>query len=262
MNWQSKRALLTGASGGIGQAIARELAEKGVSLILVGRNQKKLEALMRQLSGEGHHIIVADIATTTGLESVVSYVEQWGGLNMLINNAGVSHLSMLEDMDHKEIPRIISTNLIAPMSLTHALMPTFKQSSEASIINIGSAFGSIGFAGQTAYCASKFGMRGFSESLYRELADTQIEVFYLAPRATSTNINSSTAMAMNEELGNHIDSPDLVAKCLVEQLQNKKPRCFIGFPERIFVKLNGAFPHIVDKALFKKLPIIKRFICS
>lgn len=261
MDWNKQRCLLTGASGGIGQAIAQALAEKGVTLILQGRNQARLEQLRERLPGN-HYVLCADLGDHSERQELARKVSVMGGISMLINNAGISHLSLLEDTEAQEIDKVINTNLIAPIMLTQALLPALKQSQDTYIVNIGSAFGSIGFAGQSAYCASKFGMRGFTESLYRELADTKIHVSYLAPRATATQINSDVAVAMNQKLGNSIDPPEKVAQRLITQLEGRKARAFIGFPERLFVKINGLFPSIVDKALIKKLQIIKSFIAQ
>ena len=259
MNWEKQRCVLTGAAGGIGQAIAKTLAEKGVSLILVGRNSMKLHTLAEALPGN-HDVICADLSCAKERVALVTKVAELGGLTMLVNNAGVSHLSLLEDTDSTTIESVIETNLLAPMLLTQALLPHLQQNRVTYIVNIGSAFGSIGFAGQSAYCASKFGLRGFTEALMRELADSNIRVSYLAPRATATAINSDVANAMNKALGNHVDTPETVAEHFVALLESAQNRGFIGFPERLFVKLNGAFPSLVDKALLKKLPIIKRFI--
>lgn len=263
MQWQQQTCLLTGATGGIGQAIAKALANKGVRLILQGRNESRLQKLSDSLSGE-HKILVADITTGQGREKIRHFAEL-NTISMLINNAGVGQFSLLEDTEEAAIADTLETNLLAPILLTQELLPLLQkadqqQTAPSYLVNVGSAFGSIGFAGQSIYCASKFGLRGFTEALYRELADTNVHVSYFAPRATATSINSDQAMAMNKALGNNVDSPESVANALIQQLEKGHARQFVGFPEKLFVKINGAFPHIVDKALFKKLPIIKRFL--
>jgi short-subunit dehydrogenase len=131
---------------------------------------------------------------------------------------------------------------------------------KGSIVNVGSSFGSIGYPYQTLYCASKFGLRGFSEALSRELSDTPVKVSYLAPRATDTDINDAQTRAMNKALGNQMDSPKLVADELVALLNSNKTRRFIGFPEKLFARINGVFPRIVDNAIAKQLPKIKQFL--
>ena len=263
MQWQQQTCLLTGATGGIGQAIAKALANKGVSLILQGRSESRLQQLNDSLTGE-HKILVADITTIQGREKICRMAEL-NAISMLINNAGVGQFSLLEETEEAVIVDTLEINLLAPILLIQELLPLLQKADQQQpapsyVINVGSAFGSIGFAGQSIYCASKFGLRGFTEALYRELADTNVHVSYFAPRATATSINSDQAMAMNKALGNSVDSPESVANALIQQLEKGHARLFVGFPEKLFVKINGAFPHIVDKALFKKLPIIKRFL--
>lgn len=263
MQWQQQTCLLTGATGGIGQAIAKALANKGVSLILQGRSESRLQQLNDSLTGE-HKILVADITTIQGREKICRMAEL-NAISMLINNAGVGQFSLLEETEEAVIVDTLEINLLAPILLIQELLPLLQKADQQQpapsyVINVGSAFGSIGFAGQSIYCASKFGLRGFTEALYRELADTNFHVSYFAPRATATSINSDQAMAMNKALGNSVDSPESVANALIQQLEKGHARLFVGFPEKLFVKINGAFPHIVDKALFKKLPIIKRFL--
>ncbi|NLU98343.1 short chain dehydrogenase [Marinomonas sp. UCMA 3892] len=263
MQWQQQTCLLTGATGGIGQAIAKALANKGVSLILQGRSESRLQQLNDSLTGE-HKILVADITTIQGREKICRMAEL-NAISMLINNAGVGQFSLLEETEETVIVDTLEINLLAPILLIQELLPLLQKADQQQpapsyVINVGSAFGSIGFAGQSIYCASKFGLRGFTEALYRELADTNVHVSYFAPRATATSINSDQAMAMNKALGNSVDSPESVANALIQQLEKGHARLFVGFPEKLFVKINGAFPHIVDKALFKKLPIIKRFL--
>jgi short-subunit dehydrogenase len=122
---------------------------------------------------------------------------------------------------------------------------------------VGSAFGSIGHPGFTGYCATKFGLRGFTEALQRELADSGIQVKYFAPRATETTINSSDVVQLNQQLGNSMDSPKWVAEQLMKQLKSNELRRFLGWPERIFVRLNGVFPALVDMGLKSKLTLIE-----
>lgn len=258
MDWQNQHCLLTGATGGIGQAIAHALAERGTSILLQGRNKQALEQLRSELPGR-HDITVADLSTKAGRKQLVLDAYTAGNLTMLINNAGTSHLSLLEETSEEAITDLLHINLLAPMTITQGLLPLLERHPNSTIVNIGSAFGSIGFAGQTSYCASKFGLRGFTEALHRELADTHINVFYIAPRATATNINSDAANAMNQKLGNTIDAPEVVANALIKQLSERKPRLHIGFAERFFASFNALLPGVVDKALRSKLPIIKHY---
>lgn len=256
MRIHNRQALLTGATGGIGRAIAQRLASAGARLTLVGRNREKLESLRADLAGD-HRVVVADINTAAGRAAVLRQCSE-DGLDLYVNAAGVMEFQLYDRQSSEWIERMVATNLLSPMLMSQELIPLLRQRTESAIVHIGSIFGSIGHPGFTAYCASKFGLRGFTEALQRELADTPVRVFYLAPRATRTDLNSSAVTALNDALGNATDSPEQVAERLMNALAGRKLQSFMGWPEKLFVRLNGLFPGLVHNALVKKLPVIRR----
>lgn len=260
MDCRGRHVLLTGATGGIGQAIAMELDRAGAQLTLVGRNQARLTDLKVRLSG-AHRVLLADLNSGEQRVQVVSACRETG-LDAFVNTVGVMDFNLFDAQDPELLERMVRTNLLAPMLLTRQLLPLLRQRSEAAIVNIGSTFGSIGHPGFTAYCATKFGLRGFTEALQRELADTPVRVSYVAPRATRTELNSKAINALNEELGNSTDSPERVAAEVFEVLVGNRRQHFIGWPERLFVRVNGLFPGIVHHALTRKLPVIRRHATS
>ncbi len=258
--FKGKTALLTGASGGIGSAIANALSEAGVTLILVGRNSQRLQILNDGL-GSQHHSVTADISTISGRETLFEFCTQYeNDIDFVINNAGISEFATLENTTSDDIYALINTNLTSQILLCQGLLPLLLKQKQAKIINIGSTFGSIGFPGFSVYCASKFGLRGFSEALGRELMDSSVSVSYFAPRATKTAINNDNIVKMNKELGTDMDEPALVADKLMLFLQSNKRHSYLGWPETLFVRINGLFPGIVDKSIFRQLPIIKRYL--
>ena len=257
MNLNNCRILLTGAAGGIGGAVAQALSLKGANLLLVGRNEQVLEPLAQKLVGE-HQVVVADITTSEGRKYIIEECHQSGGIDLMINLAGVLDFQFFDQQSESCIEQTLSTNLLAPMLLCNRLIPLLKQKTKAAIVNVGSTFGSIGHPGFTTYCASKFGLRGFTEALSRELADTKIKVFYLAPRATATGLHSDAITALNDDLGNKIDSPEWVASELVTLLGSNKHQRYLGWPEKLFVRLNALFPEIVHNAFIKKISIIRQ----
>tara|TARA_R110000787_G_scaffold102680_6_gene208766 strand:+ start:5071 stop:5874 length:804 start_codon:yes stop_codon:yes gene_type:complete len=257
MQLENRKVLLIGASGGIGQSIARVMDTHGAQLMMVGRNEAKLAQLSQRLKGK-HGSIIADINTLAGRSAVMAECQQ-SGVDILINAAGTLDFQFYDQQDPASVEQIISTNLLSPMLLCQQLIPLLKQRQQAVILNIGSIFGSIGHPGFAAYCASKFGLRGFTEALQRELADTAVRVLYLAPRATRTDLNSSVVSELNTALGNATDSPDRVAHELLGLLSGNKMQCYMGWPEKLFVRLNALLPRLVDNALVKKLPLIHQF---
>ena len=259
MNWHKQVCLITGATGGIGKQIARQLSALGATLILHGRNEVKLRALLNELNNQRHTSVIADLTTEEGRNTIFHTVKQIGGLTMLINNAGVSGFGMFEQANIKQVERVITTNLTSTIALTLQLLPVLKQQKQSYLVNVGSVYGSIGYPSQALYCASKFGLKGFTESLFRELSGSGTNVMYFAPRATETSINAGEASALNDALGTAVDSPEWVAGELVKQIEKQQPRKTLGWPERFFVKMNAVFPSIVDSALVKQLPIIKRY---
>ena len=254
IQWRNQVVLLTGATGGIGQAIAKALDEKGAHIILTGRSKAKLEQLQQNLTLH-HTAIVADITSDEGRDRVVSACQRLP-LSILVNNAGITYVGEFEGTP---VESIVSTNMLAPMLLTQRLLPLLERRPSAHVVNVGSAFGSIGFAAHGTYCATKFALKGWTEAMHREFSDSKIKFHYLAPRATRTDINDERANALNEALGNQTDEPDAVAQAFIKQLENNLPRVALGCAERFFAKLNALVPSVVDNALAKKLPTIKRY---
>lgn len=255
------KAVLTGATGGIGRAIALQLAPQCSSLILMGRDTEKLEALKNELSNlaVSVQIVSGDLCEDSTSVRLMGAVLAQQGINLLINNAGISLFKSFEDQTDEGITQLMLTNLISPMLLCKQLLPLLKKE-PSQIINIGSIFGYLGFPGFSSYCASKFGLRGFSQSLRRELSDTSVSVRYFAPRATKTSINSDQMMQMNAELKTDADTPDFVAKEFMRFLGGDAWEKKLGFKESFFVLMNNLFPEVPDKAIQGQLSIIKKYL--
>ncbi len=269
MKIEGSTFVLTGANGGIGTAIAEALAEQGACLLLMGRDEASLLALRERLRrcfhGGQHEVVVADLTTAAGLSVAIDACHQrhdqrHRGIDGLIHSAGIVDFGLFDDLSSTRLQLAIQLNLLAPMQLTQALLPMLRKRKQAAIINIGSTFGSIGYPGYAAYCASKAGLRGFTEALRRELADSSVRVHYLAPRAVDTPINSEAVVALNKKLGNSTDSPSQVADAVIRLLLRKQSSwSFIGWPEKLFVRVNGVLPSVVDKSIRKQLDVIKQF---
>jgi short-subunit dehydrogenase len=254
------RVLLTGATGGIGRVVARRLLDQGAHVLLVARDEAALGALVRSFAfaGERARAHAADITQRTARIALCDLARQWhGGINVLINNAGLNNFSMYEDLSPEQLDQCLAVNVQAPMHLCRDLLPWLRTRESATIVNVGSVFGAIGYPGNVAYSASKFAIRGFSEALRRELADSRVSVKYFAPRATRTTMNSAAVVEMNSRLGVAMDSPERVADELVALLKHRRISALVGWPEKAFAKVNAVLPGIVDRAVRGQLPLIR-----
>jgi NAD(P)-dependent dehydrogenase (short-subunit alcohol dehydrogenase family) len=255
------RVVVTGGAGGIGLAIARALLEQGSVVMLVGRDRGSLASARHALAAFGDRVAtqVCDVTQPGDRSALVVAATAWrGGANVLVNNAGVGGLALFGDLSSVDIERTLAVNLLGPIQLCHDFLPLLLEQPRARIVNIGSVFGSIGYPGQTVYSASKFGLRGFTESLRRELAGTSVGVHYLAPRATRTSLNEGASERLNAELGATTDDPSVVGRALVTMLSGNVPAAVVGWPEKFFARVNAVLPGVVDGALRKQLPTIRR----
>ncbi|MEE4162607.1 MAG: SDR family oxidoreductase [Woeseiaceae bacterium] len=259
MKPDTMKVLLTGATGGIGAALAARLAEQGARLLLTGRNEAKLDRLRDRLSAKGYAVdaVAADLDDPGSLERLVEAAKRFeGGVNVLVNNAGVNRFGRFLDQPRDAVAAIVNTNVVAPMRLTHALLPQLETEPEAMIVNVGSIVGSIGLPGQVAYSSSKFALHGFSEALRRELGNSRIKVVYVAPRATDTDMNDAAQRAVNEQTGTRSDTPEHVARVIANAMHKAHRERFLGWPERLFVKVNALFPGLVDRSVSKQADLL------
>ncbi|QRF62941.1 SDR family oxidoreductase [Variovorax paradoxus] len=266
MKVEASRVLFTGAGGGIGDAAVRMLVKAGASVMLVGRSPARLSAQARALvrdCGVQRQCVewyAADLARIPSLSGIAEVATGWG-CNVLVHNAGVPGFGRIESLDANEMAQVLHLNLFVPMLLTQALLPHLRGLPQAQIIFVGSVLGRLGLPGFSVYSASKFGLRGFAESLRRELGDTDVRVQYLGPRSTRTGFNSGAVEGYNKATGTAMDTPDVAARALLRMLESGKAECFLGFPEKLAVRLNGLAPTLLDAAFVKhrrSLPPVAR----
>lgn len=252
------RAIVTGATGGIGHAVTERMCREGAHVLLVGRRSEPLREIAERFP-EQVTAVCADLTERAGRDAVLAAARTFGWPNCLLNCAGAGGFALVEDQDDDALETLVTTNVTSVMQLTRRLLPLLREANEAVVLNVGSTLGSIGYPGYAAYCATKFALRGYSEALRRELADTRIRVLYVAPRATRTGMNSEAVEAMNRDLGVGMDSPQQVAAAVLLALTSGRKEAYIGWPERLFVRINALLPRCVDRALRKHLPVVQRF---
>ena len=191
MNLSGKIALVTGASRGIGKAIAEKLVACGATVIGTATTENGAEAISQYLgqNGKGLALNVTDEAS---IESVISTIKaEFGDIDILVNNAGITRDNLLMRMKEDEWQDILDTNLTSVFRLSKALMRTMMKKRYGRIITIGSVVGAMGNAGQSNYAAAKAGLIGFSKSLAREVASRGITVNVVAPGFIATDMTAA-----------------------------------------------------------------------
>jgi short-subunit dehydrogenase len=262
MKLEESRVLLTGAAGGIGAAIASELAASGARLLLVDRNAPALDALQRQLAKQSTALeaVAVDLTEPSARGYLAGIARKWqGGIDILINNAGIADFALLPDQSEARIEQILQLNVLAPILLTRALLPWLETRPQACVLNVGSILGHIGHPGLAVYGASKAAVATFSEALRREYAKGSVRVLCVEPRATRTPLNSDAVNRMNEALGVASDPPELVAKAVIDAIRRDRASTLLGWPEKLFVRINALLPGLVDRNFRGKLDIVRQF---
>lgn len=255
--------LITGASGGIGGAIAHELAGRGARLLLVNRNRPRLEAFAATLRQGGAEVmtLIGDLAEPGEVARLAAQaLGQAGHIDILINCAGVQTFGFAAGEVATDTTALFQVNTIAPITLINALLPHMLQRGKGQIVNLGSIFGSIGFPCFATYSASKFALRGFSEALRRELAGTGVGVTYVAPRFTRTAFNRSAVTRMANALKMNQDEPEHVAARVVAAIERDECERYLGWPEKLFVRINALLPRLVDPSLTKQAGRMRPFV--
>lgn len=192
-------AWITGASSGIGAALARVLANQGAHLVLSGRNCDALAALATQVPAPTLILpfeVTDDAARAEAVEQAWDWASaQAGGIDMLINNAGISQRSLAVDTAYAVYERIVAVDLLAPIALTQALLPRMVARGAGRIVMISSVAGKVGVPMRTAYCAAKFGLIGYADALRAELAGAGLSVHVIAPGSVRTDVSRNALTA-------------------------------------------------------------------
>ena len=170
---RGKKALITGAASGIGRAIALALAQQGADVFLVDINEDGLADVAREIGRHGTKVVTAtcDLSDPAQIEALTANLRRrWNGLNILVNNAGITYYGHTHLMTGAQWNRIMAVNLLAPIQLTHKLLPLLLTAGEAHILNVSSMFGLATWRKTAAYQTSKFGLVGFSAALRADIA--------------------------------------------------------------------------------------------
>ena len=191
MSLENLTAVVTGAGRGIGRAIALKLAEAGANVVCLSRTEANSQKVADEISALGRQswAVAVDVGDTAAVEAAVAKIlEDTGGVNILVNNAGVTRDGLLMRMSEADWDAVLDTNLKAAFTLTKAFARPMRKADNARIINISSVVGLMGNAGQANYAASKAGLIGFTKSCAKEFATSGITVNAIAPGFIATDM--------------------------------------------------------------------------
>lgn len=258
MNIQGKIALITGASRGIGRAIALEFAKHQIKrLILVARDRQRLAELATELEPMGVDVVTLALDLTQPVEVNIAIAQVWrskGPIDILINCAGVAHQTPFLQSKFPQVQEEISLNLIGLYTVTHAIARRMATRQQGTIINVSSLMGKIAAPTMSTYSATKFAILGFTEALRRELAEHNIRVLALLPTLTDTD------MTRGLQLFRWVVpmTPEQVAQVLVSGLRKDAPEILVGWQSHLAVWCNRIAPALMEKILLLAAPVTNK----
>ncbi|WP_414529412.1 SDR family NAD(P)-dependent oxidoreductase [Nodularia chucula] len=246
MNIQGKVALITGASRGIGKAIALALAQRGIKrLILVARDRQKLTAVADQIQAMGVETTILAIDLTKTIEVNIAVAQLWrnyGPIDLLVNCAGVAYQTSFLQTKLPQVQEELSVNLLGMYNLTSLIARRMVSQKQGTIVNVSSLMGKVAAPTMATYSATKFAIIGFTQALRRELAEHNIRVIALLPTLTDTD------MARDLKLFRWVIpmNPKEVAEVLVSGLQKDAPEILVGWQSHLAVWCQRLAPWLLE----------------
>ncbi|MBK9647625.1 MAG: SDR family oxidoreductase [Deltaproteobacteria bacterium] len=256
-------AVVTGAANGLGLALAHELAAHGLTVALVDRDEAALNVAVAELlalgHGAPHSATVVDLADRDALRALPGrLLAQHGQIDLLVNNAGVSVGGALAELQEDDIDWILDVNLRAAMVLTQGLLPQLQRRPEAAIVNLSSTFGMLVMPTKTLYCATKFGLRGFTAALRAELSGGPVQVSCALPGAVATDIvrRSRVARPQAKELEHAYlqaqgQAPAAAAARIVLGIERGEGEILVGGDARLVDWLTRLLPRALPGLLVR-----------
>lgn len=257
MNIEGKTALITGASRGIGYAIALELAKKGVKrLLLVARDRSRLASVAAEIEDLGVEAVTLALDLTEPVTVNIAIARAWkayGPINLLVNCAGVAHQAPFLESKPEQVEQEFSLNVMGMYHVTRLVARRMASQREGTIVNVSSLMGKVAAPTMSTYSATKFAILGFTQALRSELAPYNIQVVALLPTLTDTDMMRKLqlfrwVMPMTSEQ---------VAKALINGLKKESPEIIVGWQSHLAVWCQRLFPWILDKVLLMASPLSK-----
>lgn len=259
--FKDKVVIVTGASSGIGKAIARQFSASGSKVVLAARNEEKLSEIVKELkAGNGEAIFVkTDVTNENDCKNLIEKtVEKYGTVDIMINNAGVSMRAQFLDVDLKVLHRLMDVNFWGTVYCTKYALP-YLIDRKGSLVGVSSIAGFHGLPGRTGYSASKFAMHGFLETIRIENLKNGLHVMVIAPGFTSTDIRKHALNANGIEQGESpkdetkLMSPEYVAGWVLKGIRKKKRNKLLTWHGRLTALFQRIVPDLVDWAYYREM---------
>jgi short-subunit dehydrogenase len=252
------RVLITGASQGIGRALAVAAAARGMKVLAAARSAELLEVLAQQVKGAGGTIetVVADVTSPEARQRMVdNAVRAFGGLDVLVNNAGVGATGHFADAGPERLRRIFEVNFFGLTETTRVFLPLLRQGTTPAILNISSIVGRRGIPSRSEYSASKFAVQGFSEALRGELAKDDIDVLLVNPGLTQTNFSQNMLERKARFQLDHLRgmTSEQVADACLRCLARGQHEVTLTLQGKALVFASKYFPRFVDWVIRRKV---------
>ena len=249
---KGKVAVVTGASSGIGEATARELASRGASVVLASRAMDKLQALRREISASGGLALAVetDVSDRDSVDGMVGRaVGELGSLDVLVNNAGLGLSGRIAEVRAEDVRHVFEVNAIGPLNCIQSALVHMGEGGR--IINVSSVVGRRAIPKVGAYCASKFALNALSDALRVEVAGRGITVTSVYPGTTSTSFRENSRRTRDEKRGWRPKgvTPDKVAQKIADAAERGPRDVYVTLPDRIFVAGVTLFPGLADRVL-------------
>ena len=253
-----KRVVITGASSGIGAAMAREYAAMGAKVVLGARQQDKLDELCKEITAKGGQAVysVTDVTKAEDCEKLIQKaVDSFGGIDVLICNAGISMRALFDDLDLSVLHRLMDVNFWGTVYCTKYALP-YLQQSKGSLVGISSVAGIHGLPGRTGYSASKFAMTGFLETIRVENLKKGLHVMVACPGFTASNVRFSALTADGSQQGStpreegKMMTAEQVAHIVARGIARRKRLCLMEIEGRATHFVKKFAPALVDKLFY------------